>query len=158
MKTPLTFLLFIFIAVSGFAQKQLISYEDLKYLLHNNLQQADTFLMAKGYTATSKNNDTKNRKYTISLKDNNFVNINVRADGKRLFMEIETNDLNQYSLIYESIKPYINKDFLTADIQTYSVKDLGSIYIAINDTQPYNPLKKDYDIHVVSDGHITAYN
>jgi hypothetical protein len=141
-----------------FGQKSLVSYDDIKYLLHNNLRQADTFLVAKGYLLTKQDNKNKNRKYSLTTPDKTFVNIDMRSDGKRLFIEIETNEIGQYDLIRESISQYLDKDSMAAGIQTYSVKDLGSIYITINDTVPYNPIKKDYDIQVVGDKHITAYD
>jgi len=149
---------FILTAFPGFAQKSLISYEDITYLLENNIHKADTFLMTKGYIINKKDNDTKNHKFTVTLPGGTYNNISLRADGKRLFIEIETNELNQYNLIRESISQYQVKDGMVADIQTYSVKGLGSIYISVNDSVPYDPLKRDYDIHIVGDKHITAYN
>lgn len=148
----------MFYSISCFSQKNLISYDDIKYLLHNNLFHADTFLMAKGYTLTKKDNANKNRSYALTMQGGTHSSINVRSDGKRLFVEIETNEVDQYNLIRESIAQYLNKDAMVADVQTYTVKDLGSIYITINDTIPYDPLRKDYDIQIVPDKHITAYN
>ncbi|RYE21150.1 MAG: hypothetical protein EOP45_09960 [Sphingobacteriaceae bacterium] len=158
MKKLSTVLLFIFISTSGFAQKQLISYDDLRFILHNSLTQADTFLITKGYSAVTKNDNTKNRKYSITFKDNSYININARSDGRQLFLEIETNYIGQYNLIQESIRQYINRDSMLDDIQTYSVKNLGNIYITVKDTQPYNPLTKDYDIQVVADRRINTYS
>ncbi|RYY06079.1 MAG: hypothetical protein EOP43_07310 [Sphingobacteriaceae bacterium] len=155
----LTIILFLVcFSASGFAQKQLISYDDLRFILHNGLMQANSFLTAKGYSVVIKNNNTKNRKYSFTFKDHSYININARSDGKRLFLDIETNYFGQYNLIQESIKQYINNDSMLADIQTYEVKDLGNIYITMKDTQPYNPLTKDYDIQVVSDRRVTTYN
>jgi hypothetical protein len=151
-------LLFVFYAMAGFCQKTLISYDDIKYLLHNNLHYADTFLMAKGYLVTKKDNDNKNRKYAVTLPGGTQNEISVRSDGKRLFIELETNEIDQYNLIRESIAQYIDKNAVSADVQSYSVKDLGSIYITINDTVPYSPIRKDYDIQIVPDKRITAYN
>jgi hypothetical protein len=145
-------------SLSGFSQKSLMSYDDIKYLLHNNLHQADTFLVAKGYIIAKKDNANKNRTYSLTMRGGTHSNINLRSDGKRLFMEIETNEVDQYNLIRESISQYIDKTAAVADVQTYSVKDLGSIYITVNDTVPYDALKKDYDIQIVSDRHVTAYN
>lgn len=150
--------MFLFCSLCGFAQKNLISYDDIKYLLHNNLLHADTFLVAKGYVLSKKDNANKNRNYTLTLQGGTHSSINVRSDGKRLFIEIETNEVDQYNMIRESIAQYLNKDAMVADVQTYTVKDLGSIYITINDTVPYDALKKDYDIHIIPDKHITAYN
>jgi len=158
MKTFVVKIIFIFCAIAGFCQKSLVSYDDIKYLLHNNLLRADTFLIAKGYMIAKKDNNSKNRQYTMTTQDGSFVNINMRADGKRLFMEIETNEIDQYNLLRESISQYLDKDAMAAGVQSYSVKDLGSIYITINDTMPYNPIKKDYDMQIVGDKHITAYD
>ena len=158
MKKLLIVLSLVCGSVFCYGQKSLISYDDIKYLLHNNLNLADTFLVAKGYIIAKKDNNTKNRKYTLTTSSGTFNNINMRSDGKRLFIEIETDEINQYNLIRESISQYLDKNGLQADVQTYSVKELGSIYITINDTVPYNPIKKDYDIQIVGDKHITAYN
>jgi predicted house-cleaning NTP pyrophosphatase (Maf/HAM1 superfamily) len=145
-------------ALHGLSQRSLVSYDDIKYLLHNNIHQADTFLSAKGYIITKKDNDTKNRKYSLALQGGTHNTISLRVDGKRLFIEIETNEFNQYNLLRESISQYLIKDSMAADVQTYAVKDLGNIYITVNDSMPYDPLKKDYDIHIVGDKNITAYN
>ncbi|MFI5163097.1 MAG: hypothetical protein ACHQHN_17585, partial [Sphingobacteriales bacterium] len=92
------------------------------------------------------------------ISGDSHVDIHVRSDGKRLMIEIETNVLSQYDLIHNSIAQYINKEGSTADVQTYVVKDLGTIYVTVNDMPPYDPLKREYDIHVVPDKRITAYN
>jgi len=153
------FLLILSISsLQSFSQKSLVSYDDIKFLLNNNIHRADTFLTAKGYIATKKDSDPKTRKYALTLNGGTHNIISLRADGKRLFIEIETNELNQYNLIRESISQYLIKDGMAADIQTYSVKELGNIYISVNESVPYDPLKKDYDIQVVGDKHITAYN
>jgi hypothetical protein len=151
-------ILLIFFINTGFAQKTLLSYDDIKYLLHNNLLRADTFLVAKGYIIAKKDYNKKNRLYTMTTQSGTFVNINMRADGKRLFIELETDEIDQYNLVRESISQYLDKDSMAAGVQTYSVKDLGTIYITINDTVPYNPIKKDYDMQIVGDKHITAYD
>jgi len=157
MKKLLLLASFTLSATICFGQKHLLSYDDLKFLLINNLPKTDTFMMAKGYVIASKNNNTKNRSYK-SETGSSHVDVDIRLDGKRLFIEIQTNELEQFDLIHNSISQYINKDGMTGDVQTYVVKDIGSIYITVNDTAPYDPLKREYDIHVVSDKQITAYN
>jgi predicted house-cleaning NTP pyrophosphatase (Maf/HAM1 superfamily) len=158
MRRLLVALCFIFISTTVFSQKSLISYDDIKYLLHNNLLQADTFLIAKGYLITKKDHKNNNRKYALTLPGGTQNEISVRSDGKRLFIEIETNELAQYNLIRESIAEYLDKNAVSADVQSFTVKDLGNIYITTSDTVPYSPIRKDYDIQIVSDKQITAYN
>jgi hypothetical protein len=114
-------------------------------------------MTAKGYSTENINAKSKNRSYEAK-KGNDYVNVDMRIDGKRLFIEIITNEIEQYDLIHNSIAQYIKKDAMNGDVQTYLVKDLGTIYITVNDTAPYDPLKKEYDIHVVAEKHITAYN
>lgn len=158
MKNFIFILLFIFCSAAAYCQKSLVSYDDIKYLLHNNLLRADTFLVAKGYVIAKKDNINKNRAYSMTTPSGTFVNINMRSDGKRLFIELETNEIDQYNLIRESIAQYLDKDTMAAGLQSYSVKDLGNIYITINDTAPYNPMRKDYDMQIVGDKHVTAYD
>jgi len=157
MKRSLLFICFTCSVSICFGQKHLLSYDDLKFLLINNLQRADTFMMAKGYQITNKDNDTKNRSYKAD-EGGTHIDVDIRLDGKRLFIEIQTNELDQYDIIRNSIAQYINKDSMATDVQTYTVKNLGTIYITVNDTVPYNPLKREYDIHIMSDKHLTAYN
>jgi hypothetical protein len=143
---------------SLFAQKNLVSYDDLNYLLHNNINKADTFFAAKGFEVIKKDIVKKTRKYNLTIAGGTYVTVNMRTDGKRLYMEIETNEPEQYNLIYTSIANYVNKESTTEDIKAFNVKDLGNIYIMSNDSNPYNPLRREYDIQVVSDKSITAYN
>ena len=157
MKRALFTLLFSSITCLCLGQKNLISYEDIKFLLHNNLEQSDAFLISKGYTTTAKNIKTKNCTYKVSIKGGTFVNLDLRADGKKQFIEVETNDLTQYTLINNSISQYINKEGSIGDVQTYFIKNLCSIYITSNDTQPYDPLKRNYLMQIVPDKNIAAY-
>lgn len=158
MKTALLTIVLTFLVLFCFAQSNLVSYEDLKYLLHNNIAHADTFFSAKGYTLKLKNDKTKNREYYLSIQGGTYVNAHLRADGKKLFIEIETNELSQYNLINNSIAQYINKAGSVGDVQTYNVKDLCNIYITVSDTVPYSPVRKDYDMQIVADKNIIAYN
>src|SRR3569833_2468179 len=157
MKKLLFLFICLFCVTICFGQKHLLSYDDLKFILIYNLQRTDTFMMANGYTLKTKNNRTGNRTYR-SVSGDLHIDVDVRQDGKRLMIEIETNLLSQYDLIHNSIAKYLNKESTTADVQTYAVKDLGTIFITVNVTTPYDPLKREYDIHVVPDKRITAYN
>jgi predicted house-cleaning NTP pyrophosphatase (Maf/HAM1 superfamily) len=158
MKKLLLGILFTCTTCLCFGQKNLISYEDLKYLLHNTLQEGDTFLSAKGYKVEAKNDKAKTREYSMQLQGNTHVMLTMRADGKKQYMEIETDDVTQYNLINNSISQYINKEGSIGDVQTYWVKNLCNIYITVTDTKPYNPLKKDYVMQIVPDKHVVAYD
>ncbi|QKJ30132.1 hypothetical protein HQ865_10290 [Mucilaginibacter mali] len=154
------FILSFFLATQlSYGQKQLLSYEDMKYLIENNLGKADTFMVAKGYTITKSNIKKKTRTYMATMQGGTKSSVEVRADGRKIFVEIDTDDISQYNMIHNSIAQFlVTSGTVPADIQSYNVKDLGMIYISINDTVPYSPIRKDYDIHLVADKNITSYN
>ena len=64
MKKPVLLFISLFSCAICFGQKHLLSYDDLRYLVTNNLQKTDTFMMAKGYTVKTKDNRTNNRTYS----------------------------------------------------------------------------------------------
>lgn len=153
------FLLFIMVcaSITCFSQSKLLSYEDVKYLIRNDLNQADTFLLAKGYTLKTKNIKKKYSEYTMPREGRTFININLRMDGRRMFVEIETTDVTQYNLIYNSILQYPYKFSLTGgDIETYAIKDLFTAYIVVNEVVPYSPIIKNYSIQIVPDKNAVA--
>lgn len=158
MKKTFLTLLLSFIACISFAQQRLISYEDIKYLLHNNLNKADTFLVAKGYALKDSKPNAKTKKYTLNEPQNTQNNIEMRSDGKKIFISLQTNVLEQYNLLLNSISQYKTTNSNVGDVQVYQVKELGTIYITVNDSAPYDPLKKDYDIQIVPDKNVTAVN
>lgn len=158
MRNVLLSIFFLSIPIWSFSQKSLISYDDIKYLINNNLTRADTFLVAKGYTIFKKDIKQSTRRYRLDFKGGTNSEIGIRQDGKKIFVEIMTNEIDQYNLIKESITQYLNKDVLVGDVQSYNVKDLGTIYISISETEPYNPLRKDYNINIIPDKNITSYN
>ncbi|MET3979860.1 hypothetical protein ABIB62_002798 [Mucilaginibacter sp. UYP25] len=158
MKKLLFSVIFFCFATAGFAQTNLISYDDLSYLLHNNINKADTFFMAKGYTLTKKDEKKNTRKYDLKIPGGTYVTNSIRVDGRRMYIEMETNELGQYNMIYNSVSQYINKESSTPDVQTIVVKDLGTIYIMVNDAVPYNPIRREYTFRIVADKWITAYN
>jgi hypothetical protein len=158
MKRILLSVILLFLGSASFSQSNLISYDDLNYLLHNNITKADSFFSAKGYALTKKDQKKNLRVYHFTIPGGTYVTINLRSDGKRIFAEIETNEMAQYNMIYNSISQYVNKESTTPDVQMFTVKDLGEIYIMVNDAVPYNPIRREFSIRIVSDKSITAYN
>jgi hypothetical protein len=153
-------LLMFFLLFSGVvrAQQNFLSYEDFTYIITNNLQKADDFMQSKGYDPIKKKLKAGNKAYTKNLNGGTTAEVEIRNDGKRVYIYLTTNEQQQYNVITSSITPYITGKELVADVQTYHVKNLGDIYIMINDTIPYSPIRKDYDIRIVSDKNITTYN
>jgi len=156
MKSIIFFMSFFCASMTCLAQKQLISYEDMKYLIENNLSKADTFLLAKGYTALEVNKKTNNRKYGAQLPGGTESEVDLRADGKRIYMDIFTDEISQYNMIHNSIAQFLVKDQSMGDVEAYNIKHLGDIYITVTDKVPYNPIRKNIEIHLVARKDITA--
>ncbi|MDT3401424.1 hypothetical protein QE417_000496 [Mucilaginibacter terrae] len=139
------------------AQQNLLSYDDFVFLINNNLQKADDFMQSKGYSKV-KTKKAGNLKYHMALSGSSSTDVEIRADGRRLYIYIATDELQQLNLVNNSIEPFLLSKEDNSGVTNYKVKDLGNIYVMITDKVPYNPIKKDYDIRIVSDKQITAYN
>lgn len=138
------------------AQQKLLSYEDIVYLENNNLQKADDFMQAKGYTAVKvKKNNTL--KYKLNTEGNSS-DVEIRVDGRRIYIYIATDELQQVNLINNSIAPFLLSKEDISGVTNYKVKDLGNIYITSTDKVPFSPIRRDYDIRIVSEKNITTYN
>ncbi len=157
MKKTLITLIFCCVACVGFGQGKLISYEEVNLMLHNNINRNDSLLLGKGYTQKAKNEKKKTREYTLATNRGTFVNVALRADGRRMFIEDETNDNQQYDILITSIKQYPYKRDDVGDVEVYVLKDLGSIYITSNQNNP-DPLKKYHLIQIAPDKNVMAYD
>lgn len=158
MKKLLLILLFSCPLFNCFAQGKLVSYEEIQYMLHNNINLDDSLLLAKGYTQKAKNEKKKTREYTLATNRGTFIRLSLRVDGRRLFMELETNDLQQHDVLMNSITQYPYKKENIGDMELYTLKDLGSIYITSTENIPYDPLKKNYLMQIVPDKSVMAYD
>src|SRR4051812_20442748 len=81
------------------AQQQLLSYDDMVYLVTNNLQKADDFMTAKGYTSKNKKpigaKTTGSIKYALTIPGGTSSEVEIRADGKRVYIYIATDEIQQ---------------------------------------------------------------
>ncbi len=144
-------------AFTGHAQQKLLAYDDFVYIINNNLQKSNDFMISKGYTAV-KTKKQGNQKYHLDLPDNSTSDVEIRMDGRRIYIYIATDELQQLNLVNNSIAPYLISKEDISGITNYRVRDLGNVYEQIIDKVPFNPIKKDYDIRIVSDKNITTYN
>ncbi|MBS7565237.1 hypothetical protein KHS38_12560 [Mucilaginibacter sp. Bleaf8] len=149
----------LLIITSACTAQQLLSYDDFTFILTNNLQRDDAFIQSKGYVPiVTKKQREGHKKYTLQLPNGYSSEVEIRADGKRLNINIFTDYPDQYNLVTNSIAPYVLSKESNEDILSYRVKDLGNIYVVVTDKAPYNPLRKDYAIRIVADKDITANN
>jgi hypothetical protein len=146
------------LAYTGFAQGKLISYEEIQYLLHNNINRDDSLLLGKGYTQKAKNEKKRTREYTLATTRGTFINLILRADGRRLFMELSTNDIQQHDVLMSSIGQYPHKTETMGDMDIYILKDLCSIYVTQTENVPYDPMKKNYLIQIAPEKNVMAFD
>ena len=146
------------LAYTGFAQGKLISYEEIQFMLHNNINRDDSLLLGKGYTQKSKNEKKRTREYTLATNRGTYINLTMRADGRRLFMELATNDIQQHDVLMSSIGQYPHKTETMGDMEIYILKDLGSIYITQTENVPYDPMKKNYLIQIAPEKNVMAFD
>jgi len=145
-------------AFTARAQQSLLAYEDISYIISHNFQKADDFMQSKGYVPVNKKLKPGNKAYTLNLAGGTHSNVEIRQDGKRTYIYIDTDELAQYNILDSSVSAYVTSRESSGDIMMLQVKDMGSIYINVNETVPYSAIKKNYDIRIVSDKNITAYN
>nr|WP_294790450.1 hypothetical protein [uncultured Mucilaginibacter sp.] len=143
---------------TGFSQGKLISYEEIQYMLHNNINRDDSLLLGKGYTLKAKNEKKRTREYTLATNRGTFINLILRADGRRLFMELSTNDIQQHDVLMSSIGQYPHKTETMGDMEIYVLKDLCSIYVTQTENVPYDPMKKNYLIQIAPEKNVMAYD
>jgi len=158
MKKALLSLLLSAFAYTGFAQGKLISYEEIQFMMHNNINRDDSLLLGKGYTQKAKNEKKRTREYTLATNRGTFINLSLRADGRRLFMELSTNDIQQHDVLMSSITQYPYKKENMGDMDLYILKDLATIYVTQTENVPYDPMKKNYLIQIVPDKNVMAFD
>ncbi|UEG55081.1 hypothetical protein LLH06_08910 [Mucilaginibacter daejeonensis] len=162
MRRILAISMFCLTALACKAQQKLISYDDMVYLITNNLQHDDQFMLSKGYISKNKKaigtKTTGSIKYELSLPGGSTSEVEIRADGRRVYIYIATDEIQQVNLVINSIEPFVLSKDESSGILNYKVKDLGNIYYTSTDKMPYNPIKRDHDIRIVSDKAITTYN
>ncbi|WP_342645071.1 hypothetical protein [Mucilaginibacter sp. CSA2-8R] len=144
-------------ALASHAQQKLLAYDDFVYIINNNLQKSDDFMISKGYTKV-KTKKQGNQKYHLDLPGNSTSDVEIRVDGRRIYIYVATDELQQLNLVNNSIAPFLLSKEDISGITNYRVRDLGNVYEQIIDKVPFNPIKKDYDIRIVSDKNITTYN
>ncbi|MFD1255500.1 hypothetical protein ACFQ3S_01720 [Mucilaginibacter terrae] len=156
MKKILLVIAFCGLSFPSRAQQKFLSYEDIVYIETNNLQKTADFMLTKGYTAL-KTKKADNLKYKLT-NDGNTSEVEIRLDGRRIYVYIATDEIMQVNLITNSIAPFLISKEDISGVINYKVKDLGNIYMMVSDKTPYSPIKKDYDIRIVSEKNITTYN
>ena len=158
MKKILITAIFSCLTYVCFAQGKLLSYEEIQFMLHNNINRDDSLLLGKGYTQKSKNEKKRTREYTLATNRGTYINLTLRADGRRLFMELATNDIQQHDVLMSSIGQYPHKTETMGDMDIYVLKDLCSIYVTQTENVPYDPMKKNYLIQIAPDKNVMAFD
>lgn len=108
------------------AQKQLLSYQDLQYMMQNNATSISSFLQQKDYHLQPSFGDNETRFFTL-YADVDYTDISIKANSRHTYIHLSTTDLPQVELIQKALATYPYKNSKGAKI--YRVKD-GTIATA----------------------------
>lgn len=101
------------------AQKQLLTYQDLQYLMQNGKQEVKGFLQQKDYHLVS---DAENEtRYMALMADIDYIDILISHTNKHHLITITTTDLPQVQMMQKALEPYHFKDSKRGKV--YKIKD-----------------------------------
>ncbi|RYE35815.1 MAG: hypothetical protein EOP42_05605 [Sphingobacteriaceae bacterium] len=101
------------------AQKQLLSYQDLQYIIQNNTAAVTGFLQQKDYRLQNSGNG-QTRFYGL-IADDDYNDFNFSTQGKHNTVTLLTTDTQQIEIIENSLKNYTYKN--TKNGKAYRIKN-----------------------------------
>lgn len=123
------------------AQKQLLSYQDIQYIVQNNTAAVTSFLQQKEYHLQSSSNGEA--RFFSLIADADYNDVNFNAQGKHTILTLLTTDLPQLKLIESELQ---NRDFKnTKNGKLYRIKSDAISTISI---KPPETAEKIYTIRI----------
>lgn len=144
IKTVLTGI-FSFTIVMCSAQKQLLTYQDLQYVMQNNIPSISSFLQQKDYHLQPSFGDNETRFFTL-FADIDYTDISVKANSRHTIVHLSTTDLAQVDLIQKALVNYPFKNSKGAKI--YRVKDGAINTAALKEEEQQAKRNKLYTIEL----------
>ena len=116
------------------AQKQLLNYQDLQYLLQNNPAQVKDFLKQKDFYSHPSANINETR-YLGLIADKDYTDILIQAGNRHTIINLSTTNLQQIELIQKMLSVYAFKNSKGAKI--YRIKDgvVSTVVLKENEQQ-----------------------
>ncbi|RYY06881.1 MAG: hypothetical protein EOP43_04950 [Sphingobacteriaceae bacterium] len=123
------------------AQKQLLSYQDLQYIIQSNTAAVTGFLQQKDYHLQSA--DNKQARFFALFADEDYNDFDLSIQGKHATLTLLTTDLQQIETLENSLKNYVYKS--TKNGKTYRIK---SDAISVISIKPPAEAQKVYTVLV----------
>lgn len=137
------------------AQKQLLTYQDLQFIMQNNTA-ATNFLQQKDYHLQSSSG--KETRFFGLMADNDYNDIYIGTEGKRTTVILTTTNLLQVESIQKALQNYTYKNNKNGKL--YRIKDSGISNLSVK--EPTTSADKVYTIQIenwppASDASFIAY-
>lgn len=127
------------------AQKQLLTYADLQYIIQNKPAQVTTFLKEKDYQIVP-GSSSNNLHFLSLIADEIYTDVAINFDKRRTNIYLTTTDLPQLALIQKAVQSYPNKNSKGSIL--YRIKDEAIATIAIKENEPQKNSFKVYTINI----------
>lgn len=115
------------------AQKQLLTYTDLQYIIQNKPAQVTAFLKEKNYQVLP-GSDNNTLHFLGLIADEDYTDVAINFDKRRTRIHLTTTDQPQLALIQKAIQIYPGKNSKGSTI--YHIKDEAIATIAIKENEP----------------------
>lgn len=126
------------------AQKQLLTYADLQYIIQNKPTQVTGFLTEKNFQVLP-GSDADGLHFLALIADQDYTDVAVVFEKRRTKIHLNTTDVPQFALIQKALQNYTGKNskgFTTV----YRVKDEAFATIRIKENEPQVNSLKVYTI------------
>lgn len=123
------------------AQKQMLTYQDLQFIIQNNAA-ATNFLQQKDYHLQS--SSAKETRFFGLFADEDYNDIFIGTEGKRTTVILTTTNLSQVESIQKALQNYAYKNSKNGKL--YRIKD--SVISNLSLKEPTNTADKVYTIQV----------
>lgn len=142
---------FLFTTICSFsffwcaAQKQLLTYQDLQYILQNKTDLVTSFLKQKDYQLQPSFNNNEVRFFTL-YSDAIYSDIIVIERNRRTTINITTTNSDQLELLQKAIENYPVRN--TKGAKIYRIKDGSVSTVAVKEEASEGSLNKVYTIEL----------
>lgn len=137
----------VFFCLSFFfcsAQNQLLTYQDLQYILQNQPKLLDNFLQQKNFQPRpTGNNDSR---YFALYADVDYTDVLVTSKGRHVIVVLSTTHQQQFEVIQKALNFYTPKNSKNGKI--YRVKDGTISTILLKEDEAQNTPNKLYTIEL----------
>ncbi len=127
------------------AQKQLLTYQDLQYIIQNKPALVTAFLKEKDYRLQPGFNNNEIR-FSGFYADADYTDIVINTNNRRTTVNLSTTHLPQVEMIQKAIGAYPSRNSKGAKI--YRVKDASVSTVSLKEDEPQGHENKLYTVEL----------